>query len=152
MSYVLVVIDMQPSFQAAQCKKTILACKEAIEQAMIDNAGLLFVEYVRGGKTIPSLYKIAKNYRHMYRVTKYADDGCNEVLAAIRHYKLPNQLIRFCGVHTGACVYETVKSIREYTKAELQLIKKACNDPNGYEYVQPILQELEEMGIEMIHD
>jgi hypothetical protein len=141
---------MQPDFKAANSKRTIRACKELLEQALIDKAAIFLIEYKNFGKTLAPLYKLVENYRHQYKVLKNTDDGAYNVMSAMDKFQVQSNLIKFAGVNTSACVYSTIQTMVASMEAEFELCLDACNDTNSKEYIEPILSYLEEIGVEIL--
>lgn len=120
--YTLLVIDMQKGFldqfdsrnNSAAKVSVIEGCKRAIRQAIKDGAEIFDVNY-RGsyGPTIPALKRLWYKYKKMYperfkKVVKSWDGGGKEVLAA----EPQGDFMLTCGINAGACVYETVRQLR----------------------------------------
>lgn len=137
MSYTLVVVDMQASFRAANGKRVRAHCKREIERAMDNGAAIIFVEYVGQGYTIPSLVKMTDEYRRTFFIRKTNDDGSKEVVQVIKSHRLPSRKLKFVGVNTNCCVFETVAGVSSrLRKSSLEVISKACNSSMRYYHTE----------------
>lgn len=129
MSYILIVIDMQPFF--VSYKGALDGCIREVSQAINDNMPIMFVEYDSYGSTTESLLELVKNNKHIgnvYRVTKYGDNGAKEIIAAMSEHGLSTKKIKICGVNTDACVERTVSGlISKLDKCKIYVMSEACN-------------------------
>ena len=83
----LIVVDMQPSFTAANKPSIIVGVTREILEAKRRNWGIIFLEYKptdEMGRTHEGFSSLIRGYRHKARVTKNDDDGSLEVVKAIR--------------------------------------------------------------------
>jgi nicotinamidase-related amidase len=128
---VLVVVDMQEYFDAANNEKTLKEVKKQIQLAKKRNGPIIFLEYAESGKTKKELLDLVKNYKHKYIETKYNDSGADKIIRVIKRGKLGEKNIRICGVNSDCCVLETTKDlITRLPKSKINVIKKACNTYN----------------------
>lgn len=128
MSYTLVVVDMQATFEAANNARVRNKVKQELSKAMERGAAIIFVEYIGQGPTIPSLVKMTDDYNRVYITRKDDDDGSREVKKVIKDNRLPSRDVRVCGVNTDCCVMETVFGISEKIKSvKIKVIAEACN-------------------------
>jgi nicotinamidase-related amidase len=141
--YTLVVIDMQPSFEASQEKAVLRNCAARIKQAQKDNAAILLVEYEEYGKTDYRLRNLLKTYDKTKTVIKCDNDGSVEIKRAIIRAKFPKDLLRVCGVNTDYCVYESVKGLtKQMPKATIEVLTKSCNSNWNHEFGVGKLKDL----------
>ncbi len=140
MPYTLVVVDMQTQFRASRKRKTINACKEAIVQAINDEAIIVFLEFLGCGRTMKSLFDLTDTYENVFFVRKEGCDGSAEIkilndVLHVEHFKV-------VGVNTDMCVEETVFGINEvYPEAVIEIIEQGCNSECNHE--QGIINMLE---------
>jgi nicotinamidase-related amidase len=130
----LCIIDMQSGFRTARNKDTIDSVCAEVKKAKRYGWPIVLVEYTqsRFGHTMPKIRRELKGYKKTYRVTKHADDGSRQVLAAIATHQLGLKPVRVCGVNISFCVRETVLGLLEKVPAcKIELVKSACNCPNG---------------------
>ena len=122
----LVIIDMQPSFEA--CNDAAEAVAKEVHRARERRTGIIVVEYYSCGPTHRLIQQAIRGYDRQAWVTKDDDNGGREVVAAAREHKFWNKSWRFCGVNTCYCVSETVKSvIRTYPMARFEYAVDAMN-------------------------
>jgi nicotinamidase-related amidase len=127
-SYSLVVIDMQPEFDAANKPETVEACVEEIKRAKEVEAPIIVVEFDSFGDTHETLQAELDGYNKVHYVLKHQDDGSREVINTIANEDLPSETMRVVGVNTDYCVLETVIGLSESGRiGKIQVIEKACN-------------------------
>ena len=132
MSYSLIVVDMQDYFYASRGKRVRKACIREIKQAMQDQATILYVEYSpeNYGPTIPQLTNITNKakYKKVYHVSKYDNDGGQEVVDFLTKKHLPKMNLRVCGVNTNYCVRATVSGIHHKSpNSNIHVVADACD-------------------------
>lgn len=129
MSYTLLVIDVQPYFNAANNRRVIRNCRREIRQAIEDKAGILLIEFLGCGRSNTGIAKMISNYDRAFVIIKGQDDGSSEVVAAIEHFNLPKTKIKVIGVNTNACVQSTVMGLtrlRTNSKLSISVVADAC--------------------------
>jgi nicotinamidase-related amidase len=126
--YTLVVVDMQPHFEAAQCDQTTAEVIKAIKKAKQDQAGIVVLEYTRCGPTRDDILTAIGEYEKFATKIKDRDGGGRWVLEAVRELELNDTLFRVCGVNTACCVHDTAMDLLDFEK-RVELIKNACNQP-----------------------
>lgn len=135
MSYVLLIVDMQPQFPAASGKTIIKNCKREIRKAMQEKASIIFLEYMGCGTTNDSLLSLTDGYEQVWTQEKSSDDGSDVASSLIWKYSLSRTHIKVCGVNTDCCVKETVRGlISVFPKAEIDVIGDACNSDWDHGY------------------
>jgi nicotinamidase-related amidase len=126
--YTLVIVDMQPDFNAANGTRVITNCLREIKQAMKDNASIIFLEYAHSGHTLAILSNATANYDKSYITTKNEDNGAPQVSKLISKHKMPHKLIKVCGVNTDCCVKCTVEGLSlRYNQTSIDVIADACH-------------------------
>jgi nicotinamidase-related amidase len=128
-SYTLVVVDMQPNFNAAMGKRVRANVLREIKQAIEDHAGIIFLEYWASGHTHDELLKAVEsiNYKHYNVLTKHTDDGSKEVWMQINEPGYSKSHIKVCGVNTDCCVYSTVCGLTgRLPRTMIEVIEDAC--------------------------
>lgn len=127
MSYILVVVDMQTSFEAARYASVIRNCKREISKAVRDRAPIIFLEYSGREGTNSALLSLTKNYNNVFIGVKSADDGSLQVSNIISDNNLPKTNFKVCGVNTDYCVYDTVDGLNyRFKNAKINVIGDAC--------------------------
>ena len=155
--YILVVIDMQPQFDAANDQKTIDNVVTLCHKAIADGAAIFIVEFtpVIYGRTQSPILDVVQNYERMYRVIKSKDDGGYEIAqCCILHHIDANQTkFLFCGVNYQFCVRSSVAGlVRECNNADqIEVVKAACNGPKyrGYWSQSKTSTFLKQQGVQV---
>ena len=148
---VLCVVDMQQDFSAASKPETIKACKKEILKAIRRKAPIVFLEWNHCGDTLKSLLKLVDNYRWHRIVTKSQDDGSSHLVRTLKDMgRSPKKSrYRICGVNTDACVYRTVKGLRqEFPDVRIEVAAKACNA--SYSHTDGLLRMKNLPGIRIL--
>ncbi|MBS2011134.1 MAG: isochorismatase family protein [Cyanobacteria bacterium SZAS TMP-1] len=131
---VLVIMDMQPGFPAAQDALTIYAVAEQIRQAREHNLGIIVVEYDphECGSTLPQIMEHLRGYDRAHVISKGTDDGSAEIFdATIENGLWPESYI-ICGVNSDACILKTVAGlVARVPSTRITLVQDACNAENG---------------------
>lgn len=131
MAYTLVVVDMQPKFEAARIRRCVDNVLAEIAKAKADGAAIIVLEYRGFGPTNSRITKAVRSYDRGYFVTKSWDDGSDEVISTCSIYQLARDF-RVVGVNYGACVKSTALGLRGH-KHHVVVIKKACRQPQRWE-------------------
>lgn len=123
----LVVIDMQPSFQAANSPQVIVGVTKQILEAKLNNWPIVVLEYDQCGSTHPALISLLKGYKHKSVITKKDDDGSKELIKCLQRRKFPESELLICGVNADCCVITTIYGIlNKLTNTIIELSKEAC--------------------------
>lgn len=126
--YTLVLVDMQPYFEAANSRRVRANCKREIEKAMDRRAAIIFVEFNNCGPTVKSLIEMTDDYDRRFFAYKDCDDGSAEVSDVINVNGLAAKKLKVCGVNTDCCVKATVTGLTaRLPNANIQVIGDACN-------------------------
>jgi nicotinamidase-related amidase len=157
MNYSLILIDMQKFFAAANSRRVQKGCREAIQQAIVDKAPIILVEY-QGylyKRTVKALTNVINkaNYKYKFVVTKDDDDGADEVYQLLIDYKLPHRKIKVCGVNTDCCVYSTVLGLikrHKFKSNNIEIISNACGSICNRKHVKG-LRELKFIGVKIVN-
>ena len=123
--YTLVVVDMQPMFDAANRKRVREECLKAIQKAIEINAPIIFLEF--NGYDCTHLELTKPCMGNHYVKTKYTDDGSPEVYETVLKYQLPRNF-RVCGINTDCCVHATVSGMSaRFPTSTIEVIAAACD-------------------------
>lgn len=124
--YTLVIIDMQPVFQAANWPDVVIGVTKEILAAIKNKASIMIVEYHDRGPIHDGLLKLVRGYPNKARTKKKLDDGSEKVLATLKRRKFPKRL-RVCGVNASCCVAATIDGILGLDDTiKIEVIKDAC--------------------------
>ena len=127
MSTTLVVVDMQPDFDAACSFDVIVGVTEQILYAKQHKWPIILLEYKGCGLTHDALAALLKGYSHKARIGKIDDDGSREVVRCLQRRNFPRHRLRICGVNTDCCVYQTVEGLlNRLDNSIVELAKNAC--------------------------
>jgi nicotinamidase-related amidase len=142
----LVIVDMQPIFEASRNPNTVIAVAHEIIVARQNNHPVIFLEYAKSGSTYDGFGSLLKNYPHKSRIKKNDDDGSKEVIRALNRRNFPMQILRICGVNTDCCVHSTITGLlRHLDDVKIEVVKNACNSETknfnwSYYYKHPNLR------------
>jgi len=128
---VLVVVDMQDPFLGPSDLVTVKMVQHLVKGAISDNIPIVVLEYDGPRKTVLSVRKLLRNApdnaRHMV-MTKYKNDGSQQVKDACRQWNLTPKRFFICGVYFAYCVKETSVGLTEkFKKAKTIVIKDATD-------------------------
>ena len=135
----LIVVDMQPDFEASQEPKVLSAVRKEIDLAIKNSWAIIFLEYGRyHGKhqsTDKRLLSLVKRYDKVFTGIKWVNNGSDVVKKLCsERADTPNKIpehFRVCGVNTAYCVLETVLGLKgDFPAAKIEVVRKACNDWN----------------------
>lgn len=136
MSYVLVIVDMQPGFWTALNGRTQDNIVREVEKAKRDNAWIFVVEYCGYQSTVKKIRHAIGTYDKQLRMTKYDDNGGDIVMSNIYNI-FPNDTpeVIMTGVNFGACVKATaIGMVRDgYPSNLIRVVADACNQPEDWE-------------------
>lgn len=123
----LVIVDMQPKFSGAKCDKTTKRILSLIQRAKQHKSTIVVLEYDSWGPTRSDIIHAIGKYDKCHVMTKWTDDGSNEVLQCVKsakHFVL-------CGVNFGACVLDTARGLIN-SDQKVIVVKNACNNGDGF--------------------
>lgn len=132
--YTLVIVDMQPDFEAARCEETIEAVIELIAQAYVDGMPIVVLEYDDYCRTDDRVMEALEGTDY-HVVGKDNDDGSDEIFQVVAAYLVPTRF-KVCGVNYSACVAATVDGLirgHGIDPQNIEVIEKACNQPDSWE-------------------
>lgn len=128
---VLVVVDMQPRFEASNCEQTINACATLIKRFRRKNWPIIILEYIGNGQSHQCLLDLIKGYRLGVVSEKNFDDGSSVIYDVCDTKQFDTDEFHVCGVNLGACVRSTISGMKNlFPKSGIHLYKNACNQPN----------------------
>lgn len=159
--YTLVMVDMQPGFEAANDKRTIKNCIKYIKRAKRDMATIIVMEYgydeecSKFGKTHEEIRKHLENYKWQLRIVKERDDGSMFLLNNKKFQEMDCERhdVRFCGVNTTACVARTIQGMIDRLEIRNpKVLLDACNQPSGIygfskSYTRCMMESLTSNGV-----
>ena len=122
----LVVVDMQPVFEASRKPDVIAGVAQQILTAVQNNWAIVFLEYRGSGRTHQGLLKLAQGYNRKLKVSKLRDDGSSEVIRALRRRNFLAENFVVCGVNTDACVFDTAYGLAHKLGANVRIVRNAC--------------------------
>jgi nicotinamidase-related amidase len=126
--YTLVIVDMQPAFNAANRDRVVSNCFREILLAIKNDFPILFLEFDGYYNTHQKLMGAVKSsgYANYYVRLKNEDDGSDQIRRVVFDHALPKNF-RVCGVNTDCCVASTVKGLAaRYPDSIIEVIADAC--------------------------
>jgi nicotinamidase-related amidase len=135
----LVIIDMQPTFEASQEPWLIENVKREIRQAKKRKEPILLVRYHGGSQDRrkdwqidPRLLRTIGTYTKVFPVIKHRADGSQKIIGLLNRKRLPKKNIKVVGVNTDACVASTVNSLAERMPlSSIWVVADACHTDVG---------------------
>lgn len=129
---ILIVIDMQGYFDAANNPSTISACQSLINSAIRNRNPIVIVEYIGAKSTLKEITNLTKDYDLAFLVRKSTDDGSQAIESLFDRCQISPRKLIICGVNTDACVLATVIGLtRSNKKYKISVVKKACHTDFG---------------------
>ncbi len=129
---VLVVIDMQPGFEATRHNGVLDAVVAEVEQARSQGRPVIIVEYGGYGLTYDSIMRVLTDplpYEHFVVLRKTRWSGADIALDYCLKQGWDTSKYRVCGVNTFECVAETAEEFTVLSPDSLvEVVKEACND------------------------
>lgn len=134
----LVVVDMQPCFEASLDVDVIVGVTCEIVKARQRGAPIILVEY-RGfdiqDRTHDAFYDLLRNYKRRAIIGKSDDDGSREILQTLKRRQFNSRHLRICGVNSDACVWSTVEGLLEkLDNARIDVVKRACGSEDPFDW------------------
>ena len=124
----LVVIDMQPEFEAANEPSVIKAVLREIRAAKKRHDPVIVLEYGTSSPSHERIQDALEGYPLGSFKTKFEDDGGYLVVETLNEHGWRPKEIQVCGVNIDYCVAQTVKSlVQSLPHVEIHLIEDACN-------------------------
>jgi len=131
---VLVVMDMQPGFTAANDAITGWFVKQEVARAREEGRPIIIVEFDPHeiGHTFESITELIEGYDRGVIITKCKDDGSTEILAACAKHGFSTLSFRMCGVNSDACLLESIQMMAEkLPECRITVVQDACNCLTG---------------------
>lgn len=131
---VLVVMDMQPGFKAAQDAITQYFVKQEVTRAREEGRPIIIVEYDphEMGHTYESITSLIEGYDQADTITKSGDDGSAEILKCCSDKGFSTLSFRMCGVNSDACLLESIQGLAEKLPGcRIAVPQDACNCLTG---------------------
>lgn len=131
---VLVVMDMQPGFPAAQDAITQWFVKQEILRAREEGRPIIIVEYDphEMGHTFESIASLIEGYDLADKIAKSNDDGSAEILKCCNDMGFPIASFRMCGVNSDACLLESIQGlVDKLPQCRISVPQDACNCLTG---------------------
>lgn len=149
----LVIVDMQKQFLHCKAYEYVIdGCVAEIIKAKKRAANIVLVEYsTKPGDTIPQLMAAIAGYDRVGTVLKNRPDGGKELVNYINNNQILSKHIRFTGVYTNACVYETAKKTKELLPDyKFSIVKKATGAGNSTPDDNYSLKYFEELSFKIL--
>jgi len=150
--YNLVIVDMQPEFEAVNEDWLIEAVCEEIALAKRRNLAIIVLEYDGFGETHQDIMDTIGDYPKCFVETKFDDDGSEEVANICTQHDLPEKFV-VCGVNYSACVQRTITGMvyeQHYYAGDIAVLYHACNDPENWDYSHRTDQHLTSIGVDIV--
>lgn len=136
MQDILVVVDMQSKFEAANNINTIQNVAELIKEYKQKGDLIIFLEYETWGYrehigTNKELLDIVSDYNNYKIILKDIDDGSIAMLYHLDRYG--DYDFHLCGVNLSACVKRTAIGLKKYfVRCNVSIMIDACNEPEQW--------------------
>lgn len=135
---VLVVVDMQPCFEATRNSWMINSVSERLREARNRADHIIFLEYTdleKGDRrtwepTHPELLQIVQKPYYCYWdiLIKDEDDGSSWIKAHLDRIKVKPISFNVCGVNLDYCVFDTVRGLANlYKTTPINVLKGSIN-------------------------
>lgn len=140
----LVVVDMQPFFSISVDWRTVQAVKSLVDRMIEVKAAIVLLELG------PNLFDNPKLRTHPYImrplfgpppyesysvVTKFTEDGSQEVIQECRAKGFGMDYLMVCGVKTHVCVKQTVFGLSvKLPDSRIEVVKDACNSDCRFDW------------------
>ena len=128
----LVIVDMQPYFEASNCKRTQDEIIRLIDEAKKNDDYIIILEYALdeewGDRTHDSIINAIGMYDKCFTGLKEDDDGSDVVDDIVTSHCLKTNDMIVCGVNAHACVKSTALGLSNRYQS-VTVVGKACNDP-----------------------
>ncbi len=149
--YVLLIVDMQLDFQAADCWNTQQRIIQLLKHTIHDGALIVFAHYESYGPTYSQLTHPVRHYPHVLECAADQNDKSDAFIRVVAGYGAEYHRIVVTGVNTGACVKATVDGLRyhHHPAVEICIDRKGCND-EWPESQQGTYDYLEAIGVTVI--
>lgn len=126
--YVLIIIDMQDQFATSRNRQTIITIQKMVVEAKRDGAFIVTAHYMRYGKTRPEIRNMLTNYANHDYCYADQDDKSGAIHTKLVRHNVRTNIIKICGVNTGACVKATVMGLNSlYPDSHFLVFNRACN-------------------------
>ena len=150
--HTLIIIDMQPGFNAAFNPKLKKPITREIKLCKKHNWPIIIVEYrdAYSGTTLKWITDQIKNYKHSFTVHKKENDGSGAIIKALSKRGLSIDKARIIGVNTGACVQSTATGLKYNHKIETEIVADGCYSWSHEHHIFG-LREIQWAGIKILH-
>ena len=149
MSYVLAIIDMQPTFCSGNNRNLMKHCVAEIQRAKKTHSHIIVVEYGKQN-THDTLIKHLVGYSRLHFVEKNRTDGSKHIIACMNRYNIRHKTMRVVGVYTDYCVRETVLSLLDACDMSIKVVAKACYTPYAGKQMQTLMEFSRYRRIEVV--
>jgi len=125
--YTLIIIDMQPDFQASKSRGLRGNIKNELRKAIQNDCDVIFVEFDNHfSKTYSSLTKIVRNKNNVFFVSKEKISGGQSIANVVNLNGL-SKTFRISGVQTECCVMSTVTDLSKlFPGSKIEVIQNCC--------------------------
>lgn len=127
----LVIIDMQPEFDASFDLRVQHRIIEEIKRTKKEKGDIIVLEYHGSGDTHEEITQAIGKYPKQAKVYKDEDAGGLHLYNVLANKRFPLHNLIVCGVNTEACVKHTVEEYLEYVPNRkdtvVHYLKRGCN-------------------------
>jgi hypothetical protein len=131
MSNALIIIDMQPEFEASRGKAILDEHVKQIRNAIKNKHHIVIIEFKDSGNTHKRIRQAVRSYDSVGYITKNTCSGSLHLIKYFTKLGLWPKEISFMGVNTGACVGDTVTNFHRHVKknkknTKIKIIREGC--------------------------
>jgi hypothetical protein len=118
----------------------IYNCAKSIEESILNNEDVVFLQYGNDEKTIDDLLKIPKSY---YEIVKNTRDGSDCILPLINK----DSTIKIIGIFFDECVYCTAFGLTKLINNRIEILYNSTSYFKEYDWTINKIKYLTKMGV-----